>query len=155
MGLTLARPVYTIGRMKRSPQPKRKKPLQRESSRRRAQRAARQQAGAAAVQASGACQLYRLGGCGGGLVPHELVKQSALRDARLVERNVIGVCWVHNGWIEDHPRDAQRYGVSIPRWVYDTMGPAAFDEAARLRLMLLSGHPGAPSWGQTQDPEEG
>ena len=146
MGLTLARPVYTIGRMKRSPQPKRKKPLQRESSRRRAQRAARQQAGAAAVQASGACQLYRLGGCGGGLVPHELVKQSALRDARLVERNVVAVCWFHNSWIEDHPYDAQHYGVCIPRWVYDMHGEAAFDEADRLRALVTFGQMGEPFW---------
>ena len=98
------------------------------------------------AQHEGGGNADRLGNCQGRVVPHELVKQSAMRDARLVERNVVAVCWFHNSWIEDHPYDAQHYGVCIPRWVYDMHGEAAFDEADRLRALVTFGQMGEPFW---------
>ena len=124
---------------------KRKKPLARESKQRKAKKAARKAAGDKATIGH-ICVLWRLGNCQGRVVPHELVKQSAMRDARLVERNVVAVCWFHNSWIEDHPYDAQHYGVCIPRWVYDMHGEAAFDEADRLRALVTFGQMGEPFW---------
>ena len=125
--------------------PKRRKPLARESAKRRAQRQARKAAGEEATRI-GVCTLFRLGGCSPGVVPHELVKQSAMRNARLVEGNVIALCSVHNSWVEDNPIEAQHFGVSIPRWVFDMHGQAAFDEAARLRSLVMMRLHGEPFW---------
>ena len=34
----------------------------------------------------------------------------------------MALCEGHNGWVEDHPLEAQAVGVNIPRWVFDQHG---------------------------------
>ena len=89
------------------------------------------------------------GRCFGPIVGHELVKRSQLRGAHLDRRLIVALCSGHNSWVEDHPLEAQRLGVSIPRWVWDQMGEDALVEAATLRTVAAAGQPRMPSWFQT------
>lgn len=135
----------------------RRTPLRRQSKARAASRPTRRAAVEAAIGRHATCALRTApapsvaGACFGGVVGHELVKRSQLRGAEFDQRLIIGLCVGHNSWVEDHPLDAQRHGVSIPRWVWDRMGEQALAEAAQLRYLALRGIPGTPSWLQPDE----
>lgn len=113
--------------MKRSPL-RRRKPLARGgrlrpvSKRRAAQRDERAALVERVLRRDGTCMARVVGApgaCFGPLVGHEIVKRSQMRDAHLVESNVIAVCSFHNTWIEDNPPEAKRLGLWRSRWEAD------------------------------------
>lgn len=126
--------------------------MRQQSAKRRAEATTRKEIVRRAIGPGAMCALLVVdaaGDCYGGVVGHELVKRSQLRGAHLDERLIIALCSGHNSWVEDHPLDAQRLGVAIPRWVWDQMGEQALVEAAMLRQAAAMGRPRMPSWFQT------
>lgn len=126
--------------------------MRQQSAKRRAEAPTRKEAVRRAIGPGAVCALRlpsESGGCYGGIVGHELVKRSQLRGAHLDARLIVALCSGHNSWVEDNPLEAQRLGVSIPRWVWDQMGEAALAEAALLRQAAALGRPRMPSWFQT------
>lgn len=77
---------------------------------------------------------------------HEVVKRSQLRGAHLNQQLTITLCSVHNGWVEDHPKEAQRCGLSVPGWVWRRDGDKALREAAMMRRNLMFGIESSPYW---------
>lgn len=59
-------------------------------------------------------RVAELGGlnCHGEVNRHEIIKASAWRAGRLDPDNVTTLCNFHNGWVEDHPIEARKLGLS-------------------------------------------
>lgn len=133
--------------MKRSGPPKRRKPLNRESAKRRSERTERRSVVDAAIKRYGVCLAKPLGGCAGPLVGHEVVKRSQVKDAHLNRKLVIPLCVHHNSWVEDEPLRAQEVGLSLPGWVWRQYGERALAEAAILRSAMWGNRVApTPSW---------
>jgi hypothetical protein len=124
--------------VKRSPMPKRSKPMKRTkltpkdhadnrrrnpikpvSDRRAAQSSQRRDVVAEVIARDGRCMARAYGApeqCMGALVAHEVVKRSQMRDAHLDVENCLAVCWRHNSWIEDEPKLAKELGLMRSNW---------------------------------------
>lgn len=130
--------------MKPPGQPVRRKPIAKESKKRKAERAQRKALNERTKVKFGLCLMYHFGGCFGPLTTHEVLKRSAKSGSHLDDQFAVLLCAGHNGWVEDHPLEAQRLGYSMPRWVWDQHGTMALNELARLRGWHL--HHQGPRW---------
>lgn len=94
-----------------------KKALPRESSKRKSERGERSRI-VAEVRARGcvARELVPEIPCGGVIDGHEIVPRSLYPGGHLDRSNVVGVCRIHHGWIDDHPAEAVTRGLSGHSW---------------------------------------
>lgn len=127
--------------MKRGPGPQAKARLSPKSRARAEQEARRRDVVASALRGHHVCVMIRVGGCGGPVVGHEIVKRSQLRNAHLVGNVIVGLCTVHNGWVEDNPKLAACCGLVVKSWAYKLDPARALATAAQQRVSVMMGGP--------------
>jgi hypothetical protein len=100
--------------------PAKRAPIKPVSDKRRAERVER----AAIVErvlerADGRCFARSLGtgvACVGALSVHEVSKRSRKPGCHLDESDCVALCWLHQGWVEDHPLEAHALGLAKHAW---------------------------------------
>lgn len=97
---------------------KRKTPLKAMSAKRKASLSKRRRTVQEVIERDKFCQARDLVpdvACGGPLTGHEPLFRSRGGDPTDPEQ-VIACCWIHNGWIADHPKEAEAVGLAISRY---------------------------------------
>lgn len=118
--------------MKRSPMPRRRRPIRSRSEQATAVRSAAQPVVDAVFGRDGGCVAAALpvdvaGWCRGRLTPHHLRK--AWKGSGWLLDNLVTLCEAHNGWVEDEPDTAHALGLvlregEIYHEVWDRMAAA-------------------------------
>lgn len=94
------------------------------------------------------CALAHLGGCGGPVDTHEIVRRSQMAEAAYMDDVTIGLCRTpHHDW-DLHRLFAEWAGIRIPVEVYKRDPVGSVEEAAHRRSRLGRGF---PSWWSSQD----
>lgn len=60
------------------------------------------------------CALAYRGNCMGPINGHELIGRYAFSEGIYMPENILPMCDMHNGWVEDNPYEATLIGVRIP-----------------------------------------
>ena len=120
--------------LKRSPMPRQRKPMKRESDRHKKQRPSRQAVVQMALDRDRSCRFnkYWLDNymasreipigrkppsvCDGRLDPHEIIPRDLWADGYLVLSNVVMICRRHHDWITDNGKWAELIGLHKPSW---------------------------------------
>jgi hypothetical protein len=114
--------------MKRSPMPPRKKPMRQRSERKRQELVESRPIVAEVLERDGGCVLRtrtdEWGPCDGPLDPHHLLKAAHGGEYSLTD--LVCLCRLHNGAVEDHPAAAKAFGLVVN-------GAISHAEAAHLR----------------------
>lgn len=72
---------------------------------------------------------------------HE-IKRRSQGGSLLDDENLLAVCRKCHDWINAHPKQAERVGLSVPGWATKEM----YEEAKSLRINWRLGVPSEPSW---------
>lgn len=92
------------------------------------------------------CELGRLGGCGGTIESHEIVRRGQTRDAEINRQIIVALCSNHHK-LDGMKRTAERHGIRIPGWAWQQYGMRAAAEAKRIRMGIFFGQgPRDPFW---------
>lgn len=114
-------------------------PLPRESHRTKQKKATRAEIVKANRRAY-ICELSRLGGCGGSIESHEIVRRGQTRDAEIDRRLIVALCSTHHR-IDTFRKEGERHGIRIPGWAWEQYGMEAVGEAKKIRMGIFFGQP--------------